>query len=138
MKMVEEKYKLICPCCGLKTPETTDHILIECYRWNSIRNRTTGRCMPSSIKNSREVSFISSNEVHLELVGKILGGGSKIFFSQLRAGAAGQNIELETAKFSDGIRVARLTILEGISESPAPLNQFPVGTEPLERQMGVG
>ncbi|OLY81298.1 hypothetical protein AYI68_g4594, partial [Smittium mucronatum] len=26
----------------------------------------------------------------------------------------------------DGIRVARLTILEGISESPAPLNQCPV------------
>ncbi|OLY81111.1 hypothetical protein AYI68_g4781, partial [Smittium mucronatum] len=70
--------------------------------------------------------LISSNEVRLELVGKLLGGESKKTLSQFRAGAAGQNIELETAKFLDGIRVARLTILEGISESPAPLNQCPV------------
>ncbi|OLY80304.1 hypothetical protein AYI68_g5606 [Smittium mucronatum] len=57
--------------------------------------------------------------------------------NKLQAGVAEHKIELKTAKFMDIIRVARLAILEGISESPAPLNQCPVCTEPLERQMGV-
>ncbi|OLY84351.1 hypothetical protein AYI68_g1482, partial [Smittium mucronatum] len=126
MKIIAEKFKLFCPCCGRKTPETTDHILIECQKWKSVRKNTIGRFIAESTSNRRERRIISSNEVRLELVGKLLGGESKKTLSQFRAGAAGQNIELETAKFLDGIRVARLTILEGISESPAPLNQCPV------------
>ncbi|OMJ16906.1 hypothetical protein AYI70_g6298 [Smittium culicis] len=54
------------------------------------------------------------------------------------AGAADQIYELETAKFLDGIRVARSLILESISDLPAPLNQYPVGMDLLERRSGVG
>ncbi|OMJ16484.1 hypothetical protein AYI69_g7829 [Smittium culicis] len=45
---------------------------------------------------------------------------------QLRAGAADQIYELETAKFLNGIRVAISLILSGINDLPAPLNLFPV------------
>ncbi|OMJ17837.1 hypothetical protein AYI70_g5693 [Smittium culicis] len=57
---------------------------------------------------------------------------------QLRAGAADQIYELETAKFLGGIRVARSLILESISDLPASLNQLPVGIELLERWRGAG
>ncbi|OMJ25918.1 hypothetical protein AYI70_g563, partial [Smittium culicis] len=45
---------------------------------------------------------------------------------QLRAGNAYQIIELATAKFLDGIRATQLLMLESTSESPDPLNRFPV------------
>ncbi|OLY82414.1 hypothetical protein AYI68_g3467 [Smittium mucronatum] len=51
------------------------------------------------------------------------------FRIQPRAGAAEQNIELKIGKSSNCIRVARLTMPEGISKSPSPLNQCPMGTE---------
>ncbi|PVU89463.1 hypothetical protein BB561_005339, partial [Smittium simulii] len=38
---------------------------------------------------------------------------------------------LETAKFMDGIPVARTLILDGIKCSPTPLNRFPEGMESL-------
>ncbi|OLY84913.1 hypothetical protein AYI68_g913 [Smittium mucronatum] len=65
-------------------------------------------------------------------------GGSKKSFFQLRADDARQTIELGTAKFLDGIRVASLLILKSISRSPSPLNQYPVGTELLGRWSGTG
>ncbi|OMJ21070.1 hypothetical protein AYI70_g3699 [Smittium culicis] len=59
----------------------------------------------------------------LGLVGKLLVEKSKKSLSQLRSGAADQIYELETAKFFDGIRVAKSHILESISDLPAPLKQ---------------
>ncbi|OMJ14644.1 hypothetical protein AYI70_g7754 [Smittium culicis] len=55
------------------------------------------------------------------------GGGSKKSLSQLRAGAAEKSTELDTAKFLDGIRVARSPIIENISDLSTLLNRCPVG-----------
>ncbi|OMJ20447.1 hypothetical protein AYI70_g4112 [Smittium culicis] len=75
---------------------------------------------------SDEKNLLSNfNEARLGLVGKLLGGEAKQSLSQLRAGTADQNFELETAKFLNGIRVPRTLILQSISDSPAPLNQCP-------------
>ncbi|OMJ21066.1 hypothetical protein AYI70_g3700 [Smittium culicis] len=86
-----------------------------------------GRFIPTPIRSDEKNLLSNFNEARLGLVGKLLGGESKKSLIQLRAGAADQIYELETAKFLNGIRVPRTLILQSISDSPAPLNQCPLG-----------
>ncbi|OMJ19598.1 hypothetical protein AYI69_g6563, partial [Smittium culicis] len=109
---------------------------MSCSRWRNHRSSTIGRFIPTPISSDEYFLLSNFNEARLGLVGKLLGGESKQSLSQLRAGTADQNFELETAKFLNGIRVPRTLILQSISDSPAPLNQCPVGMELLERRRG--
>ncbi|OMJ30169.1 hypothetical protein AYI69_g300 [Smittium culicis] len=96
--------------------------------WHRVRNETIGRYIPALIGSEPKFFLSNSNEARLELVLKLLGGGgSKKSLRQLCAGAADQIYELETAKFLNGIRVARSLILESIRDLNAPLNQCSVG-----------
>ncbi|OMJ14789.1 RNA-directed DNA polymerase from mobile element jockey [Smittium culicis] len=122
MKIVDQKFKNFCPCCNLCVPETVEHILLSFSRWLNHRTTTIGRFIPTPIRSDEKNLISNFNEARLGLVGKLLGGESKQSLSQLRAGTADQNFELETDKFLNGIRVPRTLILQSISDSPAPLN----------------
>ncbi|PVV02472.1 hypothetical protein BB560_003074, partial [Smittium megazygosporum] len=39
--LIPKMYIERCPFCNKNTPETIEHMLIECFRWNSIRHETT-------------------------------------------------------------------------------------------------
>ncbi|PVV02424.1 hypothetical protein BB560_003124 [Smittium megazygosporum] len=39
--LIPKMYIERCPFCNKNTPETIEHMLIECLRWNSIRHETT-------------------------------------------------------------------------------------------------
>ncbi|PVU94225.1 hypothetical protein BB561_002727 [Smittium simulii] len=68
----------------------------------------------------------------MQLVGKLLGWESKKTLLQLQKEKKPNmppSMELETAKFMDGIRVARTLILDRIKCLPTPLNRCPVGME---------
>ncbi|OLY79348.1 hypothetical protein AYI68_g6584, partial [Smittium mucronatum] len=107
-------------------PETIEHLFLVCEKWDNVRRNTIEKFFAQNNNFNESVSVSSPDPAQLEQVGKLLGGESKKSFCQLRADAANQIIELGTAKFLDGIRVARLLILESIGRSPAPLNQCPV------------
>ncbi|OMJ12417.1 hypothetical protein AYI70_g9134 [Smittium culicis] len=118
MKIVDQKFKNFCPCCNIYVPETVDHILLSCSRWRNHRSSTIGRFIPTPIRSDEKILLSSFNEARLGLVGKLLGWGeSKQSLSQLRAGTADQNFELETAKFLSDIRVPRTHILQSIRYS---------------------
>ncbi|PVU89333.1 hypothetical protein BB560_006304, partial [Smittium megazygosporum] len=39
--LIPKMYIERCPFCNKNTPETIEHMLIECFRWNAIRHETT-------------------------------------------------------------------------------------------------
>ncbi|PVU90345.1 hypothetical protein BB560_006204, partial [Smittium megazygosporum] len=39
--LIPKMYIERCPFCNKNTPETIEHMLVECFRWNSIRHETT-------------------------------------------------------------------------------------------------
>ncbi|OMJ28060.1 hypothetical protein AYI69_g2477 [Smittium culicis] len=79
--------------------------------WHRVRNKTIGRLIPALISIDTNILFSNSNEAQLGPIGKLLGGESKKSLSHLRAGTADQIYELETAKFLNGLSVARSLIL---------------------------
>lgn len=137
-KLMDDKYKTCCPFCRNSVPETIEHLLLVCRKWHAVRLNTIEYFFIKNYNFNLNDNVTFPDPAQLEQVGKLLGGESKQSFSQLRAGMAYQIIELATAKFLDGIRATRSLILKGINESPAPLNQCPVGMELLERRSGVG
>ncbi|PVU97839.1 hypothetical protein BB561_000282 [Smittium simulii] len=125
-KLYEEK----CPCCNVNVPEIIKHILLGCGRWAAIRAETIDKFLPQlyklAINNNNQLLM----EAKMQLLSKLLEGGKKESNMPL-------SMELETAKFMDGIHVARTLILDGIKCSPTPLNQCPVRMESLEGRKGV-
>ncbi|PVV01494.1 hypothetical protein BB560_004079, partial [Smittium megazygosporum] len=115
--LIPKMYIERCPFCNKNTPETIEHMLIECFRWNSIRHETTIFNIP---RLYRTVTIDQSTN------NKALNQGTATWPYMK---------ELETGQFMNGIRVVRTLILDRIKCSPAPLNQCPVGMESLEGQI---
>ncbi|PVU95758.1 hypothetical protein BB561_001601 [Smittium simulii] len=112
-----------------------------CSRWAAIRAETIDKFIPRLYKLAIDDNNQPLMQAKMQLVGKLLGGESKKSLLQLRKEKESNvplSMELETAKFMDGIRVARTLILDGIKCSPTPLNRCPVGMESLEGRRGVG
>ncbi|PVV00497.1 hypothetical protein BB560_005120, partial [Smittium megazygosporum] len=117
-----------CPFCNKNTPETIEHMLIECFRWNSIRHETTIFNIPR-LYRTVTIDQSTNNQALSQgrniMVGKLLGGESKetrSLLSQSRDRYSPYMKELETGRFMNGIRVVRTLILDRIKCSPSHLN----------------
>ncbi|PVU86787.1 hypothetical protein BB561_006553, partial [Smittium simulii] len=80
-------------------------------------------------------------EAQRRLVGKFLSEKLKLYLSQLKLRKDTNiplSMELETAKFMNGIHVARALIVDSINCSPTSLSQFPVSMEALVSRSKVG
>ncbi|PVV02880.1 hypothetical protein BB560_002662 [Smittium megazygosporum] len=124
-----------CPFCNKNTPETIEHMLIECFRWNSIRHETTIFNIPRlyrTVTIDQSTNNQALNQGRNIMVGKLLGGESKetrSLLAQSRDRYSPYMKELETGRFMNGIRVVRTLILDRIKCSPTPLNQCPVAQQ---------
>ncbi|PVV02293.1 hypothetical protein BB560_003253, partial [Smittium megazygosporum] len=96
-----------------KTPEITEHMLIECFIWTSIRHETTifiilqlyRIVIIEQITNSEAL-----NQARNIVVGKLLGEESKktrSLLAQNRDRYSPYMKELKTGRFMNGIRVFR-------------------------------
>ncbi|PVV02563.1 hypothetical protein BB560_002980, partial [Smittium megazygosporum] len=109
--LIPKMYIERCPFCNKNTPETIEHMLIECFRWNSIRHETTMFNIP---RLYRTVTIDQSTN------NQALNQGRNIMS---RDRYSPYMKELETGRFMNGIRVVRTLILDRIKCSPTPLNQ---------------
>ncbi|PVU93505.1 hypothetical protein BB561_003249 [Smittium simulii] len=128
-QLIPKLYKEKCPCCNANVPETIEHILLGCSRWAAIRAETISKFIPRLYKLAMNNNNQTLMQAKMQLVGKLLRGESKKSLLQLRKEKESNvpsSMELETAKFIDGIRVARALILNGIKCLPTPLNRCPV------------
>ncbi|PVV02168.1 hypothetical protein BB560_003395, partial [Smittium megazygosporum] len=131
--LIPKMYIERCPFCNKNTPETIEHMLIECFRWNSIRHETTIFNIPRlyrTVTIDQSTNNQALNQGRNIMVGKLLGGESKetrSLLAQSRDRYSPYMKELETGRFMNGIRVVRTLILDRIKCSPTPLNQCPVG-----------
>ncbi|PVU99547.1 hypothetical protein BB560_005482, partial [Smittium megazygosporum] len=109
-----------CPFCNKNTPETIEHMLIECFRWNSIRHETTIFNIPRlyrTVTIDQSTDNQALNQGRNIMVGKLLGGESKetrSLLAQSRDRYSPYMKELETGRFMNGIRVVRTLILDRI------------------------
>ncbi|PVU98320.1 hypothetical protein BB560_005690 [Smittium megazygosporum] len=107
-----------CPFCNKNTPETIEHMLIECFRWNSIRHETTIFNIPRlyrTVTIDQSTNNQALNQGRNIMVGKLLGGESKetrSLLAQSRDRYSPYMKELETGRFMNGIRVVRTLILD--------------------------
>ncbi|PVU98889.1 hypothetical protein BB560_005592, partial [Smittium megazygosporum] len=135
--LIPKMYIERCPFCNKNTPETIEHMLIECFRWNSIRHETTIFNIPRlyrTVTIDQSTDNQALNQGRNIMVGKLLGGESKetrSLLSQSRDRYSPYMKELETGRFMNGIRVVRTLILDRIKCSPTPLNQCPVALQGL-------
>ncbi|PVV00340.1 hypothetical protein BB560_005284, partial [Smittium megazygosporum] len=142
--LIPKMYIERCPFCNKDTPETIEHMLIECLRWNAIRHETTIFNIPRlyrTVTIDQSTNNQALNQGRNIMVGKLLGGESKetrSLLAQSRDRYSPYMKELETGRFMNGIRVVRTLILDRIKCSPTLLNQCPVGRESLEGRRGVG
>ncbi|PVU86387.1 hypothetical protein BB561_006722, partial [Smittium simulii] len=120
--LISKIYREKCPCCNVNVPENIEHILIDCKRWAAVRSETIGQFIPRLFRicNDNNNEPLTQAKMKLE-----------------KKPNMPPSMELETAKFMDGIRVARTLILDGIKCSPTPLNQCPSAPTSL-KQMCVG
>ncbi|PVV01590.1 hypothetical protein BB560_003986, partial [Smittium megazygosporum] len=132
--LIPKMYIERCPFCNKNTPETIEHMLIECFRWNSIRHETTIFNIPRlyrTVTIDESTNNQALNQGRNIMVGKLLGGESKetrSLLAQSRDRYSPYMKELETGRFMNGIHVVRTLIIDRIKCSPTPLNQCPVDT----------
>ncbi|PVU91683.1 hypothetical protein BB560_006108, partial [Smittium megazygosporum] len=119
--LIPKKYIERCPFCNKNTPETIEHMLIECFRWNSIRHETTIFNIPRlyrTVTIDQSTNNQALNQGRNIMVGKLLGGESKetrSLLAQSRDRYSPYMKELETGRFMNGIRVVRTLILDRIN-----------------------
>ncbi|PVV01724.1 hypothetical protein BB560_003846, partial [Smittium megazygosporum] len=66
-----------CPFCNKNTSETIEHMLIECFRWNSIRHETTIFNIPRlyrTVAIDQSTNNQALNQGRNIMIGKLLGG----------------------------------------------------------------
>ncbi|PVV01649.1 hypothetical protein BB560_003922, partial [Smittium megazygosporum] len=130
--LIPKMYIERCPFCNKNTPETIEHMLIECFRWNSIRHETTIFNIPRlyrTVTIDQSTDNQALNQGRNIMVDKLLGGESKetrSLLAQSRDRYSPYMKEIETGRFMNGIRVVRTLILDRVECSPTPLNQYPV------------
>ncbi|PVU99474.1 hypothetical protein BB560_005493, partial [Smittium megazygosporum] len=109
--LIPKMYIERCPFCNKNTPETIEHMLIECFRWNSIRHETTIFNIPRlyrTVTIDQSTNNQALNQGRNIMVGKLLGGESKetrSLLAQSRDRYSPYMKELETGRFMNGIRV---------------------------------
>ncbi|PVV00783.1 hypothetical protein BB560_004820, partial [Smittium megazygosporum] len=119
--LIPKMYIERCPFCNKNTPETIEHMLIECFRWNSIRHETTIFNIPRlyrTVTIDQSTNNQALNQGRNIMVGKLLGGESKetrSLLAQSRDRYSPYMKELETGRFMNGIRVVRTLILDRIN-----------------------
>ncbi|PVV01671.1 hypothetical protein BB560_003901, partial [Smittium megazygosporum] len=119
--LIPKMYIERCPFCNKNTPETIEHMLIECFRWNSIRHETTIFNIPRlyrTVTIDQSTNNQALNQGRNIMVGKLLGGESKEtrpLLAQSRDRYSPYMKELETGRFMNGIRVVRTLILDRIN-----------------------
>ncbi|PVU92850.1 hypothetical protein BB561_003576 [Smittium simulii] len=136
-QLISKIYRKKCPCCNVNVPENIKHILLYCKRWAAIRSEKIGQFIPRLFRICNDNNNEPLTQAKIKLVGKLLGGESKKSLLQLRKEKKPNmlpSMELETAKFMDGIRVARTLILDGIKCSPTPLNRCPLKRQQQDQQ----
>ncbi|PVV02156.1 hypothetical protein BB560_003396, partial [Smittium megazygosporum] len=120
--LIPKMYIERCPFCNKNTPETIEHMLIECFRWNSIRHETTIFNIPRlyrTVTIDESTNNQALNQGRNIMVGKLLGGESKetrSLLAQSRDRYSPYMKELETGRFMNGIRVVRTLILDRIKD----------------------
>ncbi|PVU84801.1 hypothetical protein BB560_007261 [Smittium megazygosporum] len=98
-----------CPFYNKNTLETIEHILIECFRWNSIRHKTTIFNIPRlyrTVTIDQSTNNQALNQGRNIMVGKLFGGESKetkSLLTQSRDRYLPYMKELETGRFMNGI-----------------------------------
>ncbi|PVU97403.1 hypothetical protein BB560_005743, partial [Smittium megazygosporum] len=118
--LISKMYIERCPFCNKNAPETIEHMLIECFRWNSIRHETTIFNIPRlyrTVTIDQSTDNQALNQGRNIMVGKLLGGESKetrSLLAQSRDRYSPYMKELETGRFMNGIRVVRTLILDRI------------------------
>ncbi|PVU85635.1 hypothetical protein BB560_006957, partial [Smittium megazygosporum] len=129
--LIPKMYIERCPFCNKNTPETIEHMLIECFRWNSIRHETTIFNIPRlyrTVTIDQSTNNQALNQGRNIMVGKLLGGESKetrSLLAQSRDRYSPYMKELETGRFMNGIRVVRTLILDRYNSADVSLLLIP-------------
>lgn len=111
--IIGNKYRLTCPCCGIKggEGETVEHLLLECQRWKDEREMYLGDMI-------RRIVAMGPTE-HKEMVTLLLGGESdgcrlESWLPSSNTPEAGTCGMFQVARYLKRIRDARATIFSQI------------------------
>ncbi|PVU86254.1 hypothetical protein BB561_006766 [Smittium simulii] len=110
------------------------------YEYKNKRKSYDGQFIPLLYKRTNLINNEPLKETLRRLVGKLLGGESKLSLPQLKLRKDTNiplSIGLKTAKFMNGIHAAQAFIVDSIKYSPTPLNQFLVGMGTLVSRGGI-
>ncbi|PVU91669.1 hypothetical protein BB561_004262 [Smittium simulii] len=117
---IEKRFIEECPFCRNIAPETIEHMLLECSRWQALRADILAQYI---------------NIYRAQLLGEEL----KLSSTRIRKDPTVLCVKttLATAKFLNAIALPRYLMLNSIRLAPIPPNQCSPGTETLVSQRRV-
>ncbi|PVU86562.1 hypothetical protein BB561_006662, partial [Smittium simulii] len=136
---IEKRFIEECPFCRNIAPETIEHMLLECSRWQALRSDILAQYI-----NIYRVQVATKHPllpalISMRLVGKLLGEELKLSSTRICKDPTVLCVKttLATAKFLNAIALPRYIMLNSIRLAPIPPNQCPPGTETLVSQRRV-
>ncbi|PVU97611.1 hypothetical protein BB561_000458 [Smittium simulii] len=131
-KLLGEELKLSkCPFCRNIAPETIEHMLLECSRWQALRADTLAQYINIYRAQVATKPPILPASISMRLVGKLLGEELKLSSTRIRKDPTVLCVKttLATAKFLNAIALPRYLMLYSIRLAPIPPNQCPPGSD---------
>lgn len=145
LQAISDRFRQWCPFCEIPTPETLEHLLIECPRWETLRGKHLD---PQLLAEGRQSSAAASRAVGVLLGGEPLGTDSDTVavgtckdrtagrVNNPNDGGAGEEMVLSTARFLAELVPLRRGLLgpklSGHTRRMSSWNQGHEGTVALE------
>ncbi|PVU86075.1 hypothetical protein BB561_006823, partial [Smittium simulii] len=114
-----------CPFCRNIAPETIEHMLLECSRWQALRADIIAQYINIYRAQVAKKPPLLSASISMRLFGKLLGEELKISSTRIRKDPTVLCVKttLATAKFLNAIALPRYLMLYSIRLVPIPPNQ---------------
>ncbi|PVU92977.1 hypothetical protein BB561_003526 [Smittium simulii] len=122
---IEKRFIEECPFCRNIAPETIEHILLECSRWQALRADILAQYINIYRAQVATKPPLLPASISMRLVGKLLGEELKLSSTRIRKDPTVLCVKttLATAKFFNAIALPRYLMLNSIRLAPIPPNQ---------------
>ncbi|PVU87687.1 hypothetical protein BB561_006223, partial [Smittium simulii] len=124
---IEKRFIEECPFCRNIAPETIEHMLLKCSRWQALRADILAQYINIYRAQVETKPPILPASISMRLVGKLLGEELKLSSTRIRKDPTVLCVKttLATAKFLNAIALPRYLMLNSIRLAPIPPNQCP-------------
>ncbi|PVU97267.1 hypothetical protein BB561_000672 [Smittium simulii] len=124
---IEKRFIEECPFCRNIAPETIEHMILECSRWQALRADILAQYINIYRAQVATKPPLLSASISMRLVGKLLGEELKLSSTRICKDPTVLCVKttLATAKFLNAIALSRYLMFNSIRLASIPTNQCP-------------